>query len=269
MHSTRRRAIGTLLLPLAAGLPAAAPTLALAQVSDVNDAVNKAGRMRTWPQRMAKCYSALGQGVATRQADDVLGQAIGVFERHLVELRAFAPTPAIAEAFQAIDTGWAQFKTVLVGSKPSRQGAEQVAMIAERQTQLAQQATTLLEQRLDRPTASIVLLCGFQRTLSQRMASRFLLAAWGVQQAQAGAAIRRDRDAFIAAHNQLKAAPQTTPAIRTELDLAEQQFAFLQASIDSLRGTEATPVALRDVFTTSERILSVMETATGLYARLS
>jgi hypothetical protein len=256
-------------MPLAvASVPSLAPTRSHAQVNDINDAVNKAGRMRTWPQRMAKCYAAVGQDVASKQADDVLGQAIGVFERHLVELRAFAPTPAIGQAFEAIDAGWTSFKTLLVGSKPNRANAQQVATIAERQTQLAQQATTLVEQRLDRPVASIVLLCGFQRTLSQRMASRFLLANWGVQSSELAAAIRRDRDAFVAAQTQLKAAPQTTPTIRTELDLAEQQFAFFQAALDSTRGS-ATPVALRDVFTTSERILTVMEKATGLYARLT
>jgi hypothetical protein len=38
---------------------------ARAQVLDLNDAINKAGRQRMLSQRMAKAYLALGQGVAS------------------------------------------------------------------------------------------------------------------------------------------------------------------------------------------------------------
>jgi hypothetical protein len=240
-----------------------------AQVSDLNDAINKSGRMRMLSQRMAKSYCAIGQSVVAEQADDVLGQSMGVFERQMVELKAFSPSPAIRTSFEQLEAAWLEYKPALVGARPTRVGADKVLALSEKVLGLAQQATVQLEGVSGKPVGRLVNVSGRQRMLSQRMAASFLLAAWGVDTARTSTTLRQARDEFATAHGQLKAAPETTAAIRSELGLAEMQFAFFQAALESPRAAAPTPTAMRDVFTTSERILQVMDKATGLYARLA
>jgi hypothetical protein len=65
----------------------------LAPVVDLNDAIDKAGRRRMLSQRVAKAYLAGGQGVATQRAGEILVASMALFERQLMQLEAFAPTP--------------------------------------------------------------------------------------------------------------------------------------------------------------------------------
>ena len=59
---------------------------ARAQVADLNDAINKAGRQRMLSQRASKAYLALVQKVEPRSAQQVLDRSVALFERQLGEL---------------------------------------------------------------------------------------------------------------------------------------------------------------------------------------
>ncbi|HEV8689156.1 MAG TPA: type IV pili methyl-accepting chemotaxis transducer N-terminal domain-containing protein [Ideonella sp.] len=65
---------------VALGGAAAAP-LAFAQVQDLNDAVNKAGRQRMLSQRMVKAWLAIGQQVEPTRAEKVLADSLALFDR--------------------------------------------------------------------------------------------------------------------------------------------------------------------------------------------
>jgi len=56
-----------------------------AQVVDLNDAINKAGRQRMLSQRVAKAYLAADQGVVTQRADEILAASMALFDRQLGE----------------------------------------------------------------------------------------------------------------------------------------------------------------------------------------
>ena len=62
----------------------------------------------------------------------------------------------------------------------------------------------------------------------------------------------------------LGSAPEATPAIRDNLELARNQWVFLQSV---LAGESQGLQAARDVFVASENLLAVMETVTGQFAR--
>jgi len=74
-------------------------------------------------QRMAKCYLAMGQSVQPRDADRLLGTSMALFDRQLVELKAFAPTPEIKATYAQLEASWSDYKGALVGSAPSKAGA--------------------------------------------------------------------------------------------------------------------------------------------------
>jgi len=105
--------------------------------------------------------------------------------------------------------------------------------------------------------------------LSQRMAAFYLSASWGVQTSLSNTELAKARDEFISAHAVLKNAPEATSAIKVELELAEMQFSFFDSALRTFRTGNPDPRHMTNVFTTSERILQVMDDVTGMYSKLS
>lgn len=262
----RRRFFSTLVA--GAGL-AIVPGWVLAQVQSINDAINKAGRQRMLSQRIAKSYMAMGQGVQTDLADKVLAASMALFDRQLVELKAFSPNLDIKSTYAQLEVAWSDYKAALVGAAPSKAGAEQVLALSGKVLQLANQGTQQLEGVSAKPSGRLVNVAGRQRMLSQRMAAFYLSASWGVQAANSTAEMNKAKDEFVAAHQVLKGAPETAPAIQAELQLAESQFTFFESALRALRQSAGDQKAMTDVFTTSERILQVMDNVTGLYSKVA
>jgi nitrate/nitrite-specific signal transduction histidine kinase len=81
-------------------------SFAHAQVVDLSDAINKAGRQRMLSQRMAKAWFAMLLGVDAPQAKLVLDRSMALFDRQLVELKAYASTPALKQTYQQLEAAW-------------------------------------------------------------------------------------------------------------------------------------------------------------------
>ena len=238
-----------------------------AQVTDLNDAINKAGRQRMLSQRLAKSWCAIGLNVLPDQAREALQQSMAVFDRQLAELKAFAPSADIRARYQALEPLWSDYKGVLVGSPPAKESAPKLFALAGLVLQAAHQGTVQLEQASGRPLGKLVNIAGRQRMLSQRMAAFYFSACWDVQPRAALAELNTAHDEFVAAHQVLKKAPEATPAIRNELDQAEAQFVFFAAALRALRHGQPDARGMANIFTTSERILQTMDGVTGMFSK--
>ena len=125
-----------------------------AQVSDLADAINKAGRQRMLSQRMGKAWLAMVHKTEDRSAQAVLDKSMALFDRQLVELKAYAPSPEIRETYTTLEAAWSDYKTALVGAAPSKAGAAALLKADARVLALAHQGTVQYEAPWASPSAS-------------------------------------------------------------------------------------------------------------------
>lgn len=244
------------------GLPARA------QVRDLNDAINKAGRQRMLSQRAAKAYLAQALQTQPRQAARILDESLARFDRQLVELKAFAPSPAIRDTYLQLESAWAAYKEQLVGKTPSVAGAGAVARQSNVVLALAHKGTGQLEQVSGAPVGRLVNVAGRQRMLSQRLAAYCYAVAAKVDTEASLAEIQKARQQFLAGMRELHGAPQATEQIRRELQLGEAQWVFFDTALQRAQAGAMNQENLSHVFVASENLLSVMDKVTGLYAAL-
>ena len=254
------------LLLVTAGLPLAR---AQAQVSGMGDAINKAGRQRMLSQRMGKAWLALVHGIEKPMAQQVLDKSLALFDRQLVELKAFASSADIVSTYNKLDDSWGTFKKALVGSTPSRDSASAMLQLNAGVLALAHQGTLQFESALGKPSGKLVNIAGRQRMLSQRMAMYYLAARLPVDAPVATTEITKARGEFVSAMALLRQAPETTPQIQEQLQLADGQWVFFDAALKRSTASDAGSArALGEIFMASENLLAVMDKVTGLYSAL-
>jgi hypothetical protein len=254
-------------LMILAAAAAATPGLQ-AQVVDLNDAINKAGRQRMLSQRMGKAWLALVHKTQSANAQAVLDKSMALFDRQLVELKAYAPSTDIRDTYIQLEGAWSDYKTALVGVTPGKPGAAAVLQADARVLALAHQGTLQYEAASGRPVGKLVNVAGRQRMLSQRMAKFYFAATLPVDAQTATTEIGKARTEFLSAMDLLRNAPEATHRIRDELALADGQWFFFDQALQRMQSAGAAAKPLSDVFVTSENLLSVMDRVTGLFAAI-
>lgn len=247
---------------------ATAPTLGRAEIQDLNEAINKAGRQRMLSQRMAKAWLALGQSVEVTKAGRILEQSMALFDKQLAELKSFAPSSTVAGTYSQLDGVWSTYKTVLATGKPDQGRAGEVLAVEGKVLQLAQQGTAQLESASGKSLGKLVNMAGRQRMLSQRTAKYYLATTWGVDPATSNAELGKARAEFNAALQVLMQAPETTASIKSELTVVAQQWVFFESALEQRAQSAQLTQHASEVFLSSENILSQMDRITGMYTRL-
>ncbi|MDR0777574.1 MAG: type IV pili methyl-accepting chemotaxis transducer N-terminal domain-containing protein [Azonexus sp.] len=240
---------------------------ALAQITDINMAINKAGRQRMLSQRMARAYFQIGMQVDTENSKRILDSSVATFDRQLVELKNFAPTPEIRSTYQKLETAWLAYKDVLLGSAPSQENGRKVLAISDEVLAIAHQGTVQLEKLSGTTSGRLVNASGLVRMRSQRMAKFYQAIAWGVADDRSAANLAAARKDFIEALQELTKTPVNTQQIKESLELVAQQWMFFEHALNQKGSGDSKRQSLA-VATTSERILEEIEITIGLYEKM-
>ncbi len=257
----RRKLLGAL---LAAPLLAVLPVHARAETLTIASAINKAGRQRMLSQRIAKVYAQLVLGVYADRANVILHNSVALFDSQLAELVAFAPTPEIRTLYGQLGELWIPYRNVALATA-STAGLKKVAVLNEDVLKTAHTATLALTKYSGIAAGHLVNISGRERMLSQRCAKFYLFRSAGLRDAYVEKGLMDARKEFEAGLAELRAAPQNTPDISRQLLLANSQWVFFASALNSYDLNAQSKTSLQYVAGSSENVLEVMDTVTGIY----
>jgi hypothetical protein len=257
----RRSLLGALLaIPLLTILPVHAK----AELLTIASAINKAGRQRMLSQRIAKAYAQLVLGVYPDRAKLILHNSVILFETQLAELTAFAPTPEIRTLYVQLAALWMPYRNVAV-APVSMDGLKKIAALNEDVLKTAHVATVALTKYSGTAVGHLVNISGRERMLSQRCAKFYFFRSAGLQDASIEHGLNDARKEFEVALAELRAAPQNTPDIATQLLLANSQWGFFASALTSYSLGVQTSISMQYVAGSSENVLEAMDVATEMY----
>ncbi|UUZ76455.1 type IV pili methyl-accepting chemotaxis transducer N-terminal domain-containing protein [Polaromonas sp. P1(28)-13] len=220
-------------------------------------------------QRMSKAYLALIQKVETGSAQQVLDRSMSTFDRQLVELKAYAPSPEIRDTYARLESVWSEFKSVLVGTTPGKEHASNLIQLDAKILALSNQGTRQYEQAAGKATlGKLVNIAGRQRMLSQRMAKFYLANSLRVDPAGQH---RGNRKVAYRIPGRAGSAAQSARSHHQDQGRAgagRQPMGLFDMGLSRLEGAHSSPKLMSDVFITSENLLSVMDRITGLYSSI-
>jgi hypothetical protein len=241
---------------------------AAAAIATLNEAINKAGRMRMLSQRMTKAYCQLGQNILADQSRRILEFSMKLYQEHLDDLKAYAPSADIKATYLELESIWRRYRQLL-STAPNLENARLIAQINEDALRVAHLGTTQLELLSTSSVGRLVNIAGRQRMLSQRMAKFYMMRRWGIGNSGMDSEAQLAKREFLSAMDALERAPENSDKIRGELDLARTQWLFFDQALQQQTSGDKGSTYAANVATTSERILEVMDRVTNLYAQLT
>ncbi len=251
--------ITTLLLGLLSGsLPCQAG------ISDA-EAVNRAGMQRMLSQRIAKTYLMIGTDTRVDLAASQLDNSIASVEENAQWLDEYAADGHIRKALNEATDTWHQYRQLAL-SRPDRSQSAELLRLADRFLSQSEALVVKIERHSGNQAARLVNRSGRQRMLSQRIAMLYLAMSWKLPEQR----LRSDFDAAVTEFehglNELKAAPQNTAQIVSQLEKIDTQWRFARAGFTLADDSRFVPTV---IVTTSDSLLRKLEQLTLDYERLA
>ncbi|MDQ6978902.1 MAG: type IV pili methyl-accepting chemotaxis transducer N-terminal domain-containing protein [Mariprofundaceae bacterium] len=262
-----RLCLGTMATLLLLAAPALSPN---AHAEDVDlslpDAINIAGKQRMLSQRMVSFYAMLGLNVNVDDSKNKLQAAVSLFDTQVSQLQHIAGVDhALSFSYkESISTEWAKVRQ-LAGLTPTKKRAAQLRQLADVLLVKSNDFVLQLEDVSGSSQGKLVNLAGRQRMLSQRIAGMYMENVWEVSVENITAKKERAQHEFDEALQQLQETAENTTEITKLLGLVAGQWHAFTA-INKLKNKAYAQPAM--VAQAADSILELMNTVTGLYAKL-
>ena len=232
-----------------------------AEINGIQDAINKAGKQRMLTQRMLKEYSLIGMGVEFGNPKENLKKSVALFEQQLFELKQYQVSSAISNSLSEVETLWMPIKGV-VSSPPNPDNIASLQRDMDALLQACHKTTQLLSDASPDETGHIINLSGRQRMLSQRLASLYMIRAWGLDDPEFSRKHAEVMTQFQAALQELEQSPATTRNIKKKLKKVRSAFYWFE---HTARNKDQKPVPTL-ITRSSDKILQRMDEITEMYA---
>ncbi len=235
-------------------------TLAEAQIVNLTDAINKAGKQRMLSQRMMKDYSMQGINIKFGDPKEELTKSSELFSTTLEDLILFTKENREAnDALLEVKKQWTVLKVELLAA-PDKEKALEIFNEVEKLLASAHKATNLIAATSKESVGEIINVSGRQRMLSQRLGSLYMLKVWdvGMDDAQLQTAMEQ----FSTAQKILQAFPKNSEDITKGLGKVKKDFMFFEV----LGASKSKKYIPSLIARSSNKITSKMNEITKLYA---
>lgn len=242
------------LLSLSLALSAAAPP-AKSEPLRAHD-ILPAGVLRTQSQRLAKLHHQIRLGINAESARSRLVAGIVEADRALDALSALPATPRIARSLARSRVLWEEMRGELRGGDTRR-----INDLADGLMIAAGKLAFDIENELGTPAGRLVDLSIRQNMLAQRLARLYMQVRLGDDSQGLRVDMQQARIEFSMSLGELAGSPVNTRAIGESIALARMQWLFFENALAMLGERGLT----RDVATTSERIMQMMDAVAVQY----
>lgn len=215
-----------------------------------------AGVLRTQSQRLAKLHHQIRLDINTGSARVRLATGIAETDRALEALSALPATPRIARSLVRCRTFWQEMRSELRGGDTTR-----INDLADALMIAAGKLAFDIENEIGTPAGRLVDLSIRQNMLAQRLARLYMQAQLGDRSQGLRVDMQQARIEFSMSLGELAGAPANSRVIGESISLARMQWLFFENALDK-PGDRALA---RDVATTSERIMQMMDAVAVQY----
>ncbi len=236
-----------------------ATSLYAIEIANLAQAVDIAGKQRMYTQRMLKDYAMVGMGNTFGDPKADLTQVMADFEDHLDSLIAFNKDPQTEESLLKVKKMWEPLKAAL-SETPSQEKAGKLQEELDALLKQSNEAVGLFAKQTGKESGEIINISGRQRMLSQRMASLYMLKAWGVNDPEFKEKMDASMKLFKDSLKRLEASSMNTPEIEGLLKKAERAFFYFE-----MMNRSSSKFIPSLIYKKSNDILHNMNRATQLY----
>ncbi len=234
------------------------PTYA-AELKNLSEAVDMAGKQRMFTQKMLKNYAMIGMNNTFGDPKKDLKNIIGEFENHIELLHDFTKDEAINKNIKEVKKVWTPIKETL-NLPPNKESVEKLQEDLDELLKTTDNTTKLFTKLTDKHYGEIIDISGRQRMLSQRMAALYMLKVWGVDDPKFAQKMDETMTLFKTSLNKLLKHEKNTPEIIKLLNKTQRSFKFFEFMSKS--STKFIPSL---IYKKSNEILKDMDRATNLY----